>query len=141
MESPEPCVFCRIVAKELPAKVVYEDSKSIAILNIHPISPGHLLVIPKEHYKTITDMPESLYKHLAGVVWKLSLRIQEALDPDGLNIVQNNNVQAGQAVPHFHIHLIPRFLGDEENYKEWKEMKVSDDDLKKTEELLKNRNL
>jgi histidine triad (HIT) family protein len=112
---------------------VHEDDKSIALLDINPINPGHLLVIPKGHYKTITDMPVELCRHLAGVVWRMSYNLQEALDPDGIRVLQNNNEAAGQEVPHYHIHVIPRYLGDEAN----KRTKPSKAELVKLQEKLK----
>jgi len=130
MKATEPCIFCRIVAKEVPAYTVYEDKDCLAFLDINPVNPGHLLVIPKGHYKTITDMPEKLHGHIYQVAWRLALKLQQELDPDGLKVLQNNNEQAGQVVPHFHVHLIPRVEGDGEYYREaWKSRKLSQDEF------------
>lgn len=139
-ESPEPCVFCRIIKGELPAHKIYEDDEVLAFLDVKPINPGHLLVIPKAHYKTVTDMPKELHGKIYEVVWDLALRVQESLDPDGLKLIQNNNIQAGQVVPHFHVHLIPRFKGDEAYYsEEWTTREVSDEELGDMKKKLTNR--
>ncbi len=136
----ESCVFCKIVSKELSAKVIYEDERCMAILDNNPINPGHTLIIPKEHYKTITDMPRELNEHLAGVAWNIVLKIEKELDPDGINILQNNNIQAGQVVPHYHKHVIPRFIGDEEQYKEWRTIKQTEKELEQMQKRLKIQN-
>ena len=136
--AKEPCIFCKIVAKEVPSTRVFEDDKFIAFLDINPINPGHLLVIPKAHYKTITDMPKELYDDLHEVVWDLALKMQQQLDPDGIKIVQNNNEAAGQLVPHYHVHVIPRYAGDGERYKEiWNPVKINEEELKRIQEKLK----
>ncbi|MFA5406382.1 MAG: HIT family protein [Candidatus Nanoarchaeia archaeon] len=140
LTAVEPCIFCRIIKGELPSYKVYEDNKSIAFLDIYPINEGHLLVMPKEHYKTITDMPCKLNKHLAGVVWELVLRLQKTLDPPGIKIIQNNNEAAGQEVPHYHIHLLPRYEGDGERYKETTlRTKANKDKLLKLQEKLQKK--
>ena len=135
--SIEPCIFCRIARGEIPSYKIYEDENYMAFLDINPINPGHTLVIPKSHYKTITDAPKEVWSGLMALVWDLALKIQKKLDPDGLNIIQNNNVQAGQVVPHIHVHIIPRYGGDEENYKEWKTMKLPEEEFKKLQNYLK----
>jgi histidine triad (HIT) family protein len=136
-KAKEPCIFCRIIAKEIPCYKVYEDKQCLAFLDINPVNPGHLLVIPKAHYKTITDMPKKLCEHLAGVVWSLSLKVQQELDPDGIKVVQSNNEQAGQLVPHYHVHVIPRYKGDGDHYiEEWKTQELSEEDMKEIQEKL-----
>jgi histidine triad (HIT) family protein len=139
MRAKEPCVFCKIIAGEIPSLKIFEDRKCIAFLDINPINPGHFLVIPKEHYKTITDMPKKLCKHIAGVVWDLTLKLQQTLDPEGVKVLQNNNEQAGQAVPHYHVHVIPRNKGDGAYYKEvWKTRKLSNAEMKSIQDILKS---
>ncbi len=127
----DQCIFCKIARGEIPSYKIYEDENFLAFLDINPINPGHTLVIPKEHYKTITDAPKSVWADLMSLVWEITLKIQQTIDPDGINIVQNNNEQAGQEVPHIHVHIIPRFGGDEENYKEWKTMKLPNEEMEK----------
>ncbi|MBD3312050.1 HIT domain-containing protein [archaeon] len=137
--AKEPCVFCKIVAGEVPSYKVYEDDEVLAFLDVNPVNPGHLLVVPKAHYKTITDMPKDLYEEIAEKVWELSLKMQKALDPDGMNIVQNNNEHAGQLVPHYHVHVIPRYSGDSDRYiEEWKTKDLSKEEMKEVQAKLQS---
>lgn len=136
----EDCVFCRIIKKELPSYNVFEDDDCFVFLDIKPVNPGHLLVVSKKHYEVITDMPKTVFKHINGVVYDLVKRIEKRLSPDGIKIVQNNGVQAGQVIPHFHVHLIPRYAGDEVNYlEEWTAQELSADEMKRLMGLLKKK--
>ncbi|HLE06778.1 MAG TPA: HIT family protein [Candidatus Nanoarchaeia archaeon] len=138
--SKESCVFCRIVSNELPSYKVYEDEKCVAFLDAKPVNHGHLLVVSKEHYETITDMPSTVFKHISGVVQDLARTVETKMDPDGIKIVQNNGAQAGQAVFHFHIHLIPRYEGDEVNYlEEWTTQELSAVEMNRIASLLKKK--
>lgn len=107
------CIFCKIANGEIPAATLYEDDKFRVILDLGPASKGHALILPKEHYADIYEIPEDL----AGEVYKLAVRMGKkmtaALGCDGFNIVQNNKEVAGQTVFHFHMHLIPRYEGDQ----------------------------
>lgn len=112
----QQCIFCQIVSKKMPTKIVYEDDGFIAFLDINPINPGHTLVIPKEHSETILDVnPETLSK-LAKVVKIVAEAVAKALNVDGVNVMQNNKEIAGQGVPHIHFHVIPRFNEDGVQY-------------------------
>ncbi len=106
------CVFCKIIKNELPAEIVYEDEKSIVFLDIRPTSPGHCLVIPKEHYENLLSTPEELVTHLIGVARKVAKAVSLALGADGVNIHINNGSAAGQVIFHTHLHIIPRYTGD-----------------------------
>ena len=106
------CIFCRIVAREVPATIVYEDDRVVAFLDIHPVNFGHLLVVPKDHHPTLMDLPEDCATAVARVVPRLSRAIRAATDAPGLHLVVNNGAAAGQTVDHVHWHLIPRFVGD-----------------------------
>ncbi|HEY6020228.1 MAG TPA: HIT domain-containing protein [Candidatus Paceibacterota bacterium] len=101
----ENCVFCKIVAGDIPSNKVYEDNQVIAFLDIHPKGPGHTLVIPKEHYRWFEEMPEDLYTHVFKVVRDLSIKMKQG----GADHVQVGIV--GKDVPHVHVHLIPRQPG------------------------------
>ena len=107
------CIFCKIIAGKIPSKKIFEDSKVIGILDINPISEGHTLVIPKKHYETIDGVPDGEMGAIFGAVKKVVLKLRAKLEPDGFNVIQNNNEAAGQAIPHFHIHVIPRKEGDD----------------------------
>ena len=100
-------IFTKIINKEIPANIIYEDDNTIAFLDICPFEKGHTLVVPKKVYKTIMDMPENEYSELMSVVKKISTHLAEELKC-GINIWQNNKEVAGQEVPHVHFHVVPR---------------------------------
>ena len=105
------CVFCAIAAHETPSKVVYEDDKFIAFLDLTQTTIGHTLVVPKRHSKCIFDLNEEDAKEIMVVVKKVANKLKASLNPIGLNII-NNNEKPLQSVDHFHIHLIPRYEND-----------------------------
>lgn len=106
------CVFCQIVNGELPSYKVYEDDQVLAFLDITPVNPGHTLVIPKTHYRDLEDIPETTLADLIVKVKKVSQLLKDKLGFAGYNITENNGPIAGQTVPHFHFHIIPRHAGD-----------------------------
>jgi histidine triad (HIT) family protein len=108
----KPCVFCQIAAKKIPAKIVYEDENSIAFLDINPANAGHTLLIPKQHFETLMDIPSEQFKELADALQRVAIGLVKAVQSQGLNILQNNREVAGQAMPHAHFHLIPRYKDD-----------------------------
>ena len=110
--NEQDCLFCKIVSNEIPAKIVFEDEKCIGILDIFPISKGHTLIIPKNHYFTMEDIPNDILTHLMVVVKMLGKKIHNQMNIDGYNILQNNFPAAGQVINHFHIHIIPRLMND-----------------------------
>ncbi|HEY0271128.1 MAG TPA: HIT domain-containing protein [Sphingomonas sp.] len=103
--------FARILAGTLPATRVYEDRQVLAFMNIHPLSVGDLLVIPKRPYRNLMDIPPAVLKHLIVVTQRLARAQARALHPDGIFIRQNSGEEAGQTVFHFHIHVTPRYAG------------------------------
>lgn len=105
------CVFCAIAAGEIPSFKIYEDDFVLAFLDINPFSEGHTLVIPKEHYKGLLDVPPKVLAVLLERVQKVSSHIAKALACDGFNILQNNGAAAGQTVNHIHFHIVPRMEG------------------------------
>ncbi|HIP90081.1 MAG TPA: HIT family protein [Candidatus Nanopusillus sp.] len=107
------CIFCKIVKGEIPAKILYEDEKTLAFLDISPRSKGHTLIIPKEHYETFEELPEEVAIDLIKTIKKVIKRLK-SLNPDGYNILNNNRSVAGQEVPHVHFHIIPRYKGEKE---------------------------
>lgn len=102
------CIFCRIVAGEIPSARVYEDATKLAFMDIGPVQPGHALLIPKKHYERLTDMPPDEAADLAGILPTLANAVVAAAGADGFNIHQTNGACSGQVVPHVHIHVIPR---------------------------------
>ena len=107
------CIFCKIAAGEVPCSKILEDDSAIAFLDIGPLAKGHTLLIPKDHYITVDEMPPEL----AGAVLKhlptLVKAVKSATNCEGVNILQNNGRVAHQAIPHVHFHIIPRRAGDE----------------------------
>lgn len=101
------CIFCKLVAGEIPSYKVYEDDRCLAFLDINPVRPGHTLIIPKEHFEMITDTPDELLSHLFTVAKLLMINIKEKLSADYVALTVN-----GLDVAHFHIHLIPRKYDD-----------------------------
>jgi histidine triad (HIT) family protein len=112
----EDCIFCKIVAGEIPSSKVYEDADTIAFLDISPITKGHTLVIPKEHHDPLMATPADVLAKLIEVVKQVAVAQSGALDADGINVTQANGSLAGQVVPHIHFHVIPRFGGDEHSW-------------------------
>ncbi|MFH1890579.1 MAG: HIT family protein [Candidatus Kuenenbacteria bacterium] len=106
------CIFCKIIAGEIPADKVYEDHKILAFLDISPVNKGHVLIIPKEHYENLMATPDELVKDLWAMAKKIAKAVQEATGADGINFGSNNGKAAGQIVFHTHIHVIPRFKDD-----------------------------
>lgn len=105
-------IFEKIVNREIPATIVYEDEDTLAFMDIGPIIKGHTLVIPKTCYNPITETPDEVLAKLITVAKKIAAAQMNALGADGVNIMQNNGTAAGQEVPHIHFHVIPRFDGD-----------------------------
>ncbi|MFA6307580.1 MAG: HIT family protein [Patescibacteria group bacterium] len=113
----EDCIFCKIVKGELPSYKVYEDEDTLAFLDIYPTTHGHTLVIPKEHFKDMEEIPEEILQRLILTVKKIGKSLKESLAIEAYNICENNGQVAGQVVPHIHFHLIPRYKDD--NLKPW----------------------
>ncbi len=106
------CVFCRILTGEQPATVVAESERALAIMDINPLSDGHVLVLTKIHAETLLDVPEPELLDACRLARQVAVCIQRGLAPDGLHLIQNNGPAASQSVPHFHLHVIPRRHGD-----------------------------
>lgn len=107
----EQCVFCRIAAGEIPSVTVCEDESFRVILDLGPASRGHALILPKEHYRDLTELPDELCGRAFSLAGRLGAAMKESLGCSGFNLVQNNGAAAGQTVFHFHIHVIPRYEG------------------------------
>lgn len=107
------CIFCKIAGGEIPAATLYEDEEFRVILDLGPASRGHALIIPKAHAANIYELPDELAGKAMILAKKMAAKMTETLKCDGFNIVQNNGEVAGQTVFHFHMHLIPRYKGDQ----------------------------
>ncbi len=121
----EDCIFCKIANGEIPSATIYEDEDFRVILDLGPATKGHALILPKAHYANIMELPEELAAKAMVLAKKVVTYMTEALPCDGYNIVQNNGEPAGQTVFHFHMHLIPRYVGDRAGVT-WKAGELSD---------------
>lgn len=108
----ENCIFCKILNGEIPSAKLYEDEDFAIILDVCPASLGHALILPKEHYGNLFEMPEELISKCMNLAKVWGDKLVKGLNADGLNLVQNNGIAAGQTVFHYHLHLIPRYEGD-----------------------------
>lgn len=124
----EDCVFCKIVSGDIPSNTIYENSEFKVIMDASPAAKGHVLVLPKEHYKDIYDIDAETAGKLFQLAAVVARALKEVLNCDGLNILQNNGVIAGQTVFHFHVHLIPRYEGDDVTVK-WEGHSMDADEM------------
>ena len=120
------CIFCKIANGEIPAAVLYEDEDFRVILDLGPASKGHGLILPKQHYANIYEIDETVAAKAFVLAKKMAGKMTKALNCDGFNVVQNNGTAAGQTVFHFHMHLIPRYEG-EEDFLKWNPGTLTDE--------------
>lgn len=106
------CIFCKIANGEIPSKTIYEDDGYRVILDLGPATKGHALILPKDHYADIYELPDDKACEVIRIAKKMAAKMTQKLGCDGFNIVQNNGESAGQTVFHFHMHLIPRYIND-----------------------------
>ncbi len=132
------CIFCKIVAGEIPCHKLYEDADVLAFLDIGPLSEGHCLIIPKKHYEMIDEMPDELAAACGRIVPRLSRAVRDVTGVVGWNVLQNNHQIAGQVVGHVHIHIIPRREGDGLGYR-WPAGKLDDETAKRLKEEITAR--
>ena len=126
--TDKECIFCKIAGGEIPSSTVYEDEDFRVILDLGPATKGHALILPKNHFDDIYSMDDATAAHVFQVAVKVAKAMKETLGCEGLNIVQNNGEIAGQTVFHFHMHLIPRYEGDNQHIL-WKPTEVTQDEL------------
>ncbi len=107
------CLFCKIIAGAIPSSKVYEDAKVYAFMNLQQKNPGHTLIVPKDHHRNIYDISEDAAAEIARVAVRLAKAIKTAFQPDGMNTLQNSEPAAMQSVFHYHLHIIPRYNGDD----------------------------
>ena len=122
------CIFCKIANGEIPSKTLYEDDKFRVILDLGPATKGHALILPKEHYKNLYELPDELAGDAMILAKKMMIQMTEKLHCEGFNLVQNNGDLAGQTVYHFHLHMIPRYQADRQTIG-WKPQEVSQEQL------------
>ena len=109
------CIFCKIVAGQIPCFKLLEDDNTIAFMDINPVNPGHALAVAKGHWPTVDVIPAEVLADVAKTAQKVAKAAFKALDPNGVNLLQANGEGAGQSVPHLHIHIMPRVEGDDVN--------------------------
>lgn len=126
----ENCIFCKIANGEIPAATLYEDEDFRVILDLNPASLGHALILPKAHAANLFELPDETAAKALVLAKRISEKLKNGLNADGLNVIQNNGEAAGQTVFHFHMHLIPRYEDDTVNVK-WKPGTLTDADRDK----------
>ena len=122
------CIFCKIANGEIPSKTLYEDDKFRVILDLGPASKGHALILPKEHYADLYELPEETAGEVMKLAKKMAAQMTQRLGCEGFNLVQNNGELAGQTVFHFHMHLIPRYRDDGQKIG-WKPQEATQEEL------------
>lgn len=136
MKFDESCIFCKIVKKQVPSSIIHEDDSVLAFLDIRPVNEGHTLVIPKEHYADIFDIPSELLGKVHQVTKKVAIAVKKAVKADGISIIQQNGRAANQDIFHLHVHIIPQYAG--EKIKSFHELQiVKSSQLEKTAEKIK----
>lgn len=122
------CIFCKIANGEIPSRTIFENDLFRVILDNGPATEGHALVLPKDHYANLFEIPADTAAEAMKTAQTVAAMLKEKLHADGLNLVQNNGETAGQTVHHFHMHIIPRYKGDGQNIL-WKPGHPSDQEL------------
>lgn len=134
----ESCIFCKIIRGEIPSATIYEDGDFKVILDINPAARGHALILTKEHYANLYELPKELAGKAMVLAAKLTAHMTEKLHCDGFNLVQNNGEVAGQTVFHFHLHLIPRYKdGDNRDLLTWNQITYEDGQVAALAEMLR----
>ena len=110
--NKDDCVFCKMIDGQIPVTKIYEDRVVLAFLDIGPLSDGHTLVIPKQHFEKLDECPSQLLSQVGARLGTIAKAVREAMDSDGYNILCNTGRAAGQLVKHVHFHIIPRNMGD-----------------------------
>ena len=122
------CIFCKIAKGEIPSATVYEDDDFRVIMDISPASEGHMIILPKEHAANVYELSDATASKIYVLAKKLATALKDALDCDGINILQNNGEAAGQTVSHLHMHIIPRYYSDDISIR-WNQGKSDTDSL------------
>lgn len=125
-----PCVFCKIVNKELPAARLYEDSEVISFLDINPVNLGHTLIVPKRHYEVLLDISGDELARVMKILPSIARAVVSVTKADGFNVFQTNMPCAGQTVPHLHFHIIPRHIHDGFSFG-WRQRKYRGDEMER----------
>ena len=135
-ETGKPCQFCGIIAGEIAANIIFEDEISIAFLDYRPLFPGHCLLVTRQHFPTLLDLPREIIGPLFTNAQSLTSAVQRTMQADGSFVAMNNIVS--QSVPHFHIHIVPRKSGDGLRGFFWPRHKMSAEELEAVQQKLKD---
>lgn len=122
------CIFCKLANGVFPTNTIYEDEEFRVILDLEPATKGHALILPKDHYKNLYELPDETAAKVMKLAKKMAIHMTDKLQADGFNLVQNNNEVAGQTVFHFHMHLIPRYNDDGQKI-DWNKSEPSAEEL------------
>jgi histidine triad (HIT) family protein len=106
------CIFCKVIAGEIPGEIVDSDDRTVTVMDINPATRGHVVVMPREHAENLLSVPEDDLAATMAAVRRITTRLQETLEPDGFNILNNMGRAAWQSIFHFHVHVIPRYHED-----------------------------
>lgn len=129
------CIFCKIAKGEIPSAKVYEDESVLAFLDISPANKGHTLIIPKEHFETLTDIPVGTISKMMKIVRKVSKKIEKKLKAEGYTIMMSNREAGEQVVKHAHIHVMPRYKTDDFKFA-WTHKKYEEGEMDKIKEKI-----
>lgn len=139
MRIDKDCIFCKIVAGDIPSTKLFEDDAVLAFMDIMPLNRGHLLVIPKEHFETVFDITPELYGRLYAEVCRFARAVKASIEPPGLNVMQLNGRAGNQVVKHLHIHVVPRWEGDGLTICAWEPVPGDMNDIARAAEIVKEK--
>lgn len=137
MGEDKGCIFCKIIAGEIPSSKIYEDDFSFAFLDIWPVNKGHVLVIPKKHCINLMDIPDDDLGELMIAAKKVAIAVKEGTGCDGISLNMSNEKAAGQEVFHAHVHIMPRFASD--GLKQWPHKTYEPGEMEKFSEEIRNK--
>jgi histidine triad (HIT) family protein len=133
----EDSIFTKIIKREIPAEILYEDDNTLAFLDIAPNSPGHTLVVPKKPFVNIFDIDDATLEAVMHTVRKIAPAVRDGVDAKGVHINSNHGEEAGQVVPHLHIHIIPRH--DRNEFTFWPKVDYAPDEAKEVAEKIRSK--
>lgn len=135
--TDDSCIFCKLANGEIPTNTLFENDHFRVILDASPAAEGHALVIPKNHFANAFEIDDETLAEAAQIAKKTAEKMKEVLQPDGINILQNNGEAAGQTVFHYHIHVIPRYKGDDKDVRiTWKQNSFTEEEMENIRQSL-----
>lgn len=132
----DDCIFCKIIKGDIPSRTLYEDDSYKVIMDIEPADKGHALILPKDHYADLYEIPEDLAAGATKLAKKLITEFTTKLNCDGYNILQNNKEAAGQTVSHYHVHLVPRYAAGQKLFR-YEHLKLTSEEMDEIEGKIK----